>query len=89
MRILLAAILLLCLGLPGRINAEPATGVVRGKVSVLKKKFFGGLEKADDASGVVVYVTGYTEAGPKQEAGPSRRTSASSRACCRSWRGRA
>jgi len=52
--------------LPARVGAE--TGVVRGKVTVLKKKLFGGLGASDDASGVVVYVTGYSEPGPAQEA---------------------
>jgi plastocyanin len=41
---------------------------VRGKVTVLKKKLFGGLGPSDDASGVVVYVTGYTEPPPAEPA---------------------
>jgi plastocyanin len=68
MRITLLVLLLLAAGLPSRALADPATGTVRGNVSVLKKKFFGGLEKSDDASGAVVYVTGYTEPGPTQQA---------------------
>ncbi|MEX2207267.1 MAG: hypothetical protein WEF50_13645 [Myxococcota bacterium] len=46
------------------VQAEPATGVVRGKVTVLKKKLFGGLAASGDASGVVVYVTGYRTKPP-------------------------
>jgi plastocyanin len=45
-------------------SAEPATGVVRGKVTVMKKRLFGGLAASDDASGVVVYVTGYRSPAP-------------------------
>lgn len=49
-------------------SADPATGVVRGKVSVMKKRLFGGLAASDDASGVVVYVTGYRSPAPDAEA---------------------
>jgi len=49
-------------------HAETATGVVRGKVSVMKKRLFGGLGPSDDASGVVVYVTGYTAPAPETTA---------------------
>jgi plastocyanin len=45
-------------------SADPRAGTVRGKVTVLKKKFFGGLAPSDDASGAIVYVTGYTEPPP-------------------------
>jgi len=46
------------------VRAEPATGTVRGAITVLKKRLFGGLAKSDDASGVVVYVTGYLTPPP-------------------------
>lgn len=46
-------------------RADPATGVVRGKVSVMKKKLFGGLAPSGNASGVVVYVTGYRAPAPE------------------------
>jgi plastocyanin len=52
---------------PGRA-AEPATGVVRGAVRVLKKGFFGRVGAAEDRSGVLVYVTGYDEAAPPEVA---------------------
>jgi plastocyanin len=68
MRFWVLALFVLAAALPARAPAEPASGTVRGTVSVLKKKFFGGLEKSDDASGVVVYVTGYSEPSPPQEA---------------------
>jgi plastocyanin len=39
-----------------------APGIVRGKVAVQTKKVFGGLKDADDRSGAVVYLTGFTRA---------------------------
>jgi plastocyanin len=36
-------------------------------VKVLKKGFFGKIGDADDKSGVLVYVTGYAEAAPREE----------------------
>ncbi len=59
---LLAALVLVAA--TGPSHSELASGVVRGKVSVLKKKLFGGLAASDDASGVVVYVTGYRAPAP-------------------------
>lgn len=51
--------------LTSTVYADPATGVVRGKVSVMKKVLFGGTKKSDDAGGVIVYVTGYAEPAPE------------------------
>lgn len=66
MRLVLALLSLALAVSAARIaHAEPATGVVRGKVTVMKKKFFGGMAPSDDASGVVVYVTGYTAPPPQ------------------------
>ena len=48
--------------------ADDATGVVHGTVKVLKRGFFGRVGESDDRSGVVVYVTGYTEPAPRGEA---------------------
>jgi plastocyanin len=64
MRLVALALIALALGAAPSALAEPATGVVRGKVTVLKKKLFGGLAASDDASGVVVYVTGYRTEPP-------------------------
>ena len=63
-RIALALLALALVAAPAPVQAEPATGVVRGKVTVLKKKFFGGMAASDDASGVLVYVTGYRAPAP-------------------------
>src|SRR5688572_21161823 len=41
-------------------GADP--GIVRGKVAVQTKKVFGGLKDADDRSGAVVYISGFTRA---------------------------
>jgi plastocyanin len=49
------------------VAGEPATGSVRGNVEVLRRSLFGGLKQADDRSGVVVYVTGFTRVAPKPE----------------------
>jgi plastocyanin len=40
---------------------------VRGTVTVLRKPLFGGLEPAEDASGVLVYVTGFTREPPAEQ----------------------
>jgi len=65
------ALALLCLALcipePARA-AEAGTGTVRGAVKVKKKTFFGGISESDDRSGVVVYVTGYDEPPPREQA---------------------
>ena len=50
-------------------GAEPASGVVRGEVTVLRKRLFGGMAPADDARDVIVYVTGF-ERRPVRGAGP-------------------
>jgi len=47
--------------LASSIRAEPATGTVRAKVTVLKKKLLGGAARSDDASGVIVYLIDYSE----------------------------
>jgi plastocyanin len=66
MRLVALAMLSLALGISAAptAQADPATGVVRGKVTVMKKKLFGGLGPSGDASGVVVYVTGYSAPPP-------------------------
>lgn len=64
-RIALAVALGLLLAVPAHA-AEP-TGTVRGTVTVLKRTLFG-VGASDDKSGVVVYVTGYSEPPPKAEA---------------------
>lgn len=51
--------------LTSSVYADPATGIVRGKVTVMKKALFGGTKKGDDAGGVIVYVTGYAEPAPE------------------------
>jgi plastocyanin len=61
-----AAVLSVAFARPAR--ADGATGVVRGTVKVLKKGFFGRVGESDDRSGVVVYVTGYSEGAPRDEA---------------------
>jgi plastocyanin len=40
------------------------TGTVRGAITLVEKGTFGGEQPSDDASGVVVYVTGFTRAAP-------------------------
>jgi len=67
------ALLGLVLALPWLATARAAhggdaTGTVRGSVKVLKKGFFGRVGESDDRSGVVVYVTGYSEPPPREEA---------------------
>jgi len=68
MRCSALTLVLVSLALATTVRADPATGVVRGKVTVLKKKLFGGVARSDDASGAVVYVTGYREPAPGQTA---------------------
>jgi plastocyanin len=69
MRRLALALVLLALAPaePGRA-AEPATGVLKGSVKVLKKGFFGRIGESDDRSGVLLYVTGYDEPAPAEVA---------------------
>jgi len=62
------ALLFASLALPSPTRADLATSVVRGKVTVFKRKLFGGLGTSADASGAVVYVTGYSEPAPAQPA---------------------
>jgi plastocyanin len=61
------AVIACCALAPASVRAEPG-GSVRGQVVVLRKPLFGGLEPAKDASGVLVYVTGFTSAPPPGEA---------------------
>jgi plastocyanin len=61
---LVLALALLALVPAAAVRADPATGVVRGSVKVLKKGLFGRIGPADDKSGVIVYVTGYDEPAP-------------------------
>jgi len=60
----LAAILSCALAAPAL--AQPADGAVRGQVVVLRKPLFGDLEPAEDASGVLVYVTGFSSGPPRE-----------------------
>jgi len=68
MRLASLALLALVFAAAPHARAEPATGILRGKVTVLEKKLFGGLSASDDASGVVVYVTGYRAPAPETTA---------------------
>jgi plastocyanin len=64
-----AALALLCLALASPARSEsPPSATIRGHVKVLKQGFFGGTTEAGDKSGVVVYVTGYSEPAPRDEA---------------------
>lgn len=45
-------------------RAEPAETLVRGSVRVKERSWFSGLRERDDRSGVVVYLTGFTQPGP-------------------------
>src|SRR5262245_51997276 len=63
-RIALAVALVLVLAASARGDDS---GTVRGAVTVMKRSLFG-TRASDDRSGVVVYVTGYSEAPPKAEA---------------------
>jgi plastocyanin len=55
---------------PARVAeaAAAGSGAVRGGVVVLRKPLFGGLEPAEDASGVLVYVTGFASDPPVEQA---------------------
>ena len=57
----------LSLALAGSARGDEPTGTVRGAVTVQKRTLFG-VGSSDDKSGVVVYVTGYSEPPPKTEA---------------------
>ena len=57
----------LSLVLAGSARADEPTATVRGAVTVQKRTLFG-VGAAGDKSGVVVYVTGYSEPPPKSEA---------------------
>jgi plastocyanin len=50
------------------VRAEPATGGVGGSVQLLRRSLLGGPSPAEDASGVVVYVTGFARAAPSEPA---------------------
>lgn len=51
--------------LPAVAGAEP-TGAVRGAVELLRKGAFGGVKPSKDASGVLVYVTGFSAPPPAE-----------------------
>jgi plastocyanin len=69
MRRLALALVLLWLASAGSAwTAEPANGVVRGSVKVLRKGFFGRIGESEDRSGVLLYVTGYDEPAPSDVA---------------------
>ena len=57
----------LSLALAGSARADEPAGVIRGTVTVQKRTLFG-VGASEDKSGVVVYVTGYSEPAPKTEA---------------------
>lgn len=59
--------LLIATLLPGGTAASD-TGSVEGGVTLLRRSLLGGLRDNYDKSGVVVYVTGFTGAAPKQVA---------------------
>jgi hypothetical protein len=50
--------------LPNAARAQE--GAIRGTVTVLRKPLFGDLAPVDDASGVLVYVTGFTSGPPPE-----------------------
>ncbi len=63
------ALLCLALATPGLVRAaDPAPATIRGAVKVMKKGFFGKIGASEDRSGVVVYVTGYEEPPPNEQA---------------------
>jgi plastocyanin len=68
MRRIALALLIGALLSPVPARADGASGLIRGSVRVMKKRFFGGLAESDDRSGVVVYVTGYDEPAPAEVA---------------------
>ncbi len=47
-------------------NGSPNMGHVTGKVTVFKKKLFGGLKEKRNMSGVVVYITGFKSEAPER-----------------------
>jgi plastocyanin len=47
-------------------DGSPYMGHVTGKVTVFKKKLFGGVKKKRDMSGVVVYITGFKSEAPEK-----------------------
>jgi plastocyanin len=49
-------------------GGEPAGGSVHGSVQLLRRSLLGGLGPSDDASGAVVYVTGFTQPAPRATA---------------------
>jgi plastocyanin len=67
LRIAIALLICAC-ALAPKAHAEDPSGTVRGKVTLLKKRLFGGLAPSSDASGVVVYVTGYADPPPDEVA---------------------
>jgi plastocyanin len=67
-RLATLALAILCTAPAAPARAEPAAGAVRGAVTVLHEKLFGGLAPAADASGVLVYVTGFASGAPREVA---------------------
>jgi plastocyanin len=65
MRRLALALLWLALASDSR-SGEVST--VHGKIKLLQRGLFGGMHESDDKSGVLVYVTGYSEAPPSDPA---------------------
>ncbi len=47
-------------------NSAKKYGEITGKVTVLEKKFMGGMKEKDDMSGVVVYLTGFQSEPPRE-----------------------
>jgi plastocyanin len=62
-----ALLVVLSLAAPVPAAAEPS-GVIEGEVRVLTRSLFGAATPADDHSGVVVYLTGFTTAAPAEPA---------------------
>ncbi|HWP92196.1 MAG TPA: carboxypeptidase regulatory-like domain-containing protein [Thermodesulfobacteriota bacterium] len=47
-------------------NSTKNYGLITGQVTVLEKKFMGGMKEKDDMSGVVVYLTGFQSEPPRE-----------------------
>jgi plastocyanin len=62
----LAMLLCCALAPPALVQAQAPEGAVRGQVVLLRKPLLGGLKPSDDASGVLVYVTGFTSGAPRE-----------------------
>jgi plastocyanin len=61
-------IALIAAAIAASASGEPAGGSVQGSVQLLRRSLLGGLAPSDDASGAVVYVTGFTQPAPRETA---------------------